>query len=248
MSHQISFIMITKNAAATIQETLEALKNWPHIVILDTGSTDDTCKIIRSYPHILLFEAPFEGFGAARNLATSHAQTPWVFHIDADEVPQKALLDELINLHLDKNTCFSVLRDNYFLGKLMKGCSGWTHDIVVRLYCSSSTRYSDDLVHEKVITDNMDVIKLKGTLKHTPYQSFKHMIDKMNHYSDLFVKNTHKKASSWSPFTHAIFAFIKSYVFKKGFTQGLRGYILSKYIADTAFYKYLKLLAAQKKL
>lgn len=238
--------MITKNASATLQDTLEALKNWPHVVIYDTGSTDETLSIIKNYPQIILQQGPFEGFGKARNKATSFAKTPWVFHLDADEVPSKDLLAELGKISLIENCVYSVRRDNYFMQKHMKGCSGWYPDDVVRLFHKQSHSYSLDLVHEKVICEKNFVIQLQNSLKHTPYQSVKQMLDKMNHYSELFAKNTSKKANFLSPFLHAFHAFFKSYILKNGISQGFRGYILSKYIADTAFYKYLKLWTHQK--
>jgi glycosyltransferase involved in cell wall biosynthesis len=238
---EITFVMIVKNAESTIKPTLEALKDWPHIVILDTGSTDKTIELINSYPHITLQKGPFEGFGAARNLATSYAKTSWVFHIDADEIPTGLLLKELSELKLENSFIYEVLRDNYFWNHHMKGCSGWYKDYVGRLYNKHKTKYSSDLVHEKVLDEGLKHKKLNHTLIHKPYKDLKAMIEKMNHYSDLFVNNTSKQVSIVSPFLHSFFAFFKSYFLKKGWTQGIQGFVISKYIADTAFYKYMKL-------
>jgi glycosyltransferase involved in cell wall biosynthesis len=246
MKESISFVMITKNAQSTLSQTLEALKTWPHVVIYDNGSTDRTLDIIKNYPHVRCIQGEFEGFGPTRNKASNYANTPWVFHIDADEIPTSELLNTLETLSIDEKTCYCVMRDNYFFGKHMKGCSGWYPDRVVRLFHKNNTRYSSDLVHEKVLTEGFKIKELKGSLMHTPYQSFKQMIDKMNHYSDLFAKNSTKKINMLSPFTHSFFAFFKSYILKLGFKEGVRGYILSKYMADTAFYKYLKKLEKDK--
>jgi glycosyltransferase involved in cell wall biosynthesis len=244
---KITFVLIVKNAEISLQDTLEAIKNCPNILVYDNGSQDNTQAIVLQYPKICFYQGTFEGFGPTRNKAAKMAKTPWVFHLDADEVPSKKLLEELTNLKLDSNCVYSILRDNYFWNKAMKGCSGWSSDIVTRLYPQDKTSYSQDLVHEKVLSKGFGVIKLTGTLKHTPYPSLSSMMEKMEHYSTLFCKNTKKKAHALSPFTHGIWAFIKSYIFKKGIFQGYRGYILSKYIADTAFYKYLKLYEFTKK-
>lgn len=244
--NQITIALMVKNAEHCIKETLEAIKSYPHVVILDTGSTDNTLSIIKSYPNVVIYESKFEGFGKTRNILSSYVKTPWILQIDADEVPTQELLKELKSLSLDNSCVYAIERDNYFFGKHMKGCSGWYPDYVIRLYNKNLTSFSEDFVHEKVLSSGFKVIKLKASLKHTPYPDLKSMLDKMNHYSDLFVKNTKRKASRFSPFSHAIFAFFKSYILKKGITQGLEGYILSKYIADTAFYKYLKLYEDQK--
>lgn len=244
--NQITIALMVKNAEHCIKETLEAIKSYPLVVILDTGSTDNTLRIIKSYPHISLYASKFEGFGKTRNILSSYVKTPWILQIDADEVPTQELMNELQSLNLDKACVYAIERDNYFFGKHMKGCSSWYPDYVIRLYNKALTSYSEDLVHEKVLSSGFKIIKLKASLKHTPYPDLKSMLDKMNHYSDLFVKNTTKKASLFSPIFHAFFAFFKSYILKLGITQGFRGYILSKYIADTAFYKYVKLYESQK--
>lgn len=243
---QITIALMVKNAQHCLQKTLEAIKHFPKIVILDTGSTDDTISIIKAYPQIRLYESSFEGFGKTRNLLASYVQTPWILQLDADEIPSQELLDELTQLSLKDDSIYAIKRDNYFFNKHITTCSGWYPDYVLRLYNKHLSSYSQDYVHEKVLSQGFKIVKLKGSLKHTPYPDLKSMLHKMNHYSDLFVQNTHKKASWLSPITHSVFAFLKSYIFKLGITQGLEGYILSKYIADTAFYKYLKLYEAQK--
>jgi len=189
----ITFVLIVKNAEATLYETLSALKSWPSVVILDTGSQDSTAEIAKKFSNVNLKSSPFYGFGPTRNIASEFSTTDWVFHLDADEVPSRELLEEIQNLKLDNETVYFVNRDNYFWNKHMKGCSGWYPDFVGRLYNKNSTRYSGDLVHEKVLSEGLKSQRLKNSLKHTPYQSLKNMQDKMNHYSDLFVKNTNKK-------------------------------------------------------
>lgn len=242
----ITFVLIVKNAEATIYDTLAALQDWPEVVVLDTGSQDSTLEIVKKFQNVSLHKSPFYGFGPTRNIASSFSKTSWVFHLDADEIPSAKLLEELKSLSLQQDTVYFVNRDNYFWNRHMKGCSGWYPDYVGRLYHKDLTRYSGDLVHEKVLTEGLKKIRLKNTLKHTPYQNLKTMQDKLNHYSDLFVKNTNKKSSRLSPYIHGSFAFFKSYILKRGFTQGFRGLILSKYIADVAFYKYLKLYEARQ--
>lgn len=246
--NQITFVIIVKNGMKTLQKTLEPLRTWPHVLICDTGSHDGTLEFLKNQSHFDIQQIPFCGFGPTRNHASKFAKTPWVFHLDADEVPTPKLLEELKTKLLDHSFAYSVERDNYFWNRHMKGCSGWHPDFVVRLFHKEKFSYSNDLVHEKVIVPAQNTLKLKNSLIHTPYQNLHQMALKMNHYSDLFASNTQKKVTVLSPFLHGVFAFLKSYILKKGFTQGFQGFVLSKYIADTAFYKYLKLYEKQKKL
>jgi glycosyltransferase involved in cell wall biosynthesis len=238
---QITFVIMVKNGEATLAKTLQALGDYSPVLVLDTGSTDKTLEIIKSFPSVFFYQTSFEGFGKTRNYASSLAKTDWVLHLDADEVLTPALLEEIISLQPQQDCCYALLRDNYFWQKSMKGCSGWYPDWVIRLYNKKQTSYSLDLVHERVLDDGLKIKKLRSTLIHTPYQNLSQMLNKMNHYTDLFVLNTTKKGSKIAPYIHGLFAFMKSYILKRGWTQGYRGLILSKYIADTAFYKYLKL-------
>lgn len=125
----------------------------------------------------------------------------------------------------------------------MRGCSGWYPDWVVRLYNKQRTRFSDDAVHEKVISQGLRVVKLQHSLRHTPYRSLEDLKRKKEVYTQLFVEqNKGKKKSSFAKAVlHGIFAFVKSYIFKRGFLCGKEGFILSRYIGSVAYLKYRKL-------
>jgi glycosyltransferase involved in cell wall biosynthesis len=245
MLASITFIIMVKNGQETLKKTLDSLRNCSHVLVCDTGSVDSTIEIAKSYPNVFLKQIPFNGFGPTRNEATSFTTTDFVFHLDADEVLTRSLLEELSVLNLDEQLAYEVKRDNIFFGKIMQGCSGWSNDYVTRLYNKKNFSFSQDLVHEKVNASKKAIIRLKNPLEHTPYLSFYQMLDKLNHYSELFCKNTKKTANRLSPFTHGFFSFFKSYILKLGFKEGYRGLVLSLYIAHGSFYKYLKLYQKQ---
>lgn len=244
----ISVTILAKNSAETIEPTLEALRRFPEVLVLDSGSTDATMEIAKRFPNVRIVQETFLGFGKTHNLASSLSAYDWILSIDSDEVVSSELADEILSLDLDKQCVYSLDRHNYFNGKWMKCCSGWYPDPVIRLYHRQSTRFTDDEVHEKILSDSLRVISLKGSLAHTPYRSIESFLSKMQLYSTLFAKqNAGKKRSSLGKaLLHAYIAFIKNYFFKRGFLGGKEGFIISLYNAHTTYYKYLKLAFANR--
>lgn len=241
----ITITILTKNSQRYLAQILDSLLPFDEVVILDSGSTDETLKIAKRYSNVTLSCSHFQGFGPMHNLAIDLARNDWIFSLDSDEIPSNELIAEILKLSLNKEAVYSIQRDNYYRKKQIKWC-GWYKERVCRLFNKTRTRFSNDEVHEKVITDQLSIIPLKGSVRHYPYASISDFLTKMQHYSDLFVKqNMGKKKSSISKaLIHGFFAFFKSYVLKKGFLGGYEGFLISSYNAHTAFYKYLKLYEA----
>ncbi len=91
MSMDVSVVIITRNAAATLSRTLDALTCYDDVVVYDNGSTDDTCSIVQAYSNTTLHHGEFLGFGPTKRAAVSLAKYDWIFSIDADEAPTKSL-------------------------------------------------------------------------------------------------------------------------------------------------------------
>lgn len=244
----ITATVLTKNSQKTLKSTLESLKKFPEIIILDSGSTDDTLKIAKGFANVKIHTSPFLGFGPMHNYAAKLAQNDWIFSIDSDEILSSELAKEIFSLSLDPNKVYSVQRHNYFQGKHIKWCGGWHPDWVIRLYHRKKTQFSKDLVHEKVDQKDLKTSFLQHPLKHTPYHEIGDFLDKMQQYSTLFAEqNITRESSLLHAFIHSWGAFLKSYIFKLGFLGGSEGLIISMYNGHTAFYKYLKLAERSKK-
>jgi glycosyltransferase involved in cell wall biosynthesis len=240
----ISVTILTKNCQDTLGATLASLQKFSEILIFDSGSTDDTLGVASKFPNVKIIKGLFTGFGPTHNAAVSHASWDWILSIDSDEVLTPELVEEIFHLDLDPAVVYQIDRKNYFNGKWIRWCGGWHPDPVVRLYNRTTTRFTDDAVHEKVIVGNLKLIPLASPLLHTPYRSMGDFLSKMQTYSTLFAQqNRGKKHSSTAKaIGHSLFAFLKSYLFKKGFLGGKEGFIISVYNGHTAFYKYLKLM------
>jgi glycosyltransferase involved in cell wall biosynthesis len=243
----ISVVILTKNSSRTLKKTLDSIVNFDEVIIYDNGSFDNTLEIVKNYKNVKIFKSKFIGFGPLRNEASLKVKNNWILALDSDEVISKELADEILNLNLDENYVYSIKRNNYYKGKLINFAS-WQSDIVNRLYNRKKTSFYPKEVHETLNIENLRVITLKNPIYHTPYLNISDFLKKMDKYSSLFAfQNKNKKKSSLSKaIFHAFFTFFKCYLLKKGFLGGRIGFEISIYNANTAFYKYLKLIEYNK--
>lgn len=243
MASMISCVILTQNNAVYIDATLQSLQSFPEVVIVDTGSTDHTLSIAKNYPNVKIFHQKLLGFGPTRNLGATLAIHPWILALDADEVLSPRLVQEIHKLNLSNHTIYKIPFRNYYNHKWIKGC-GWYPESHIRLYHKETTSFSDHQVHEKILSKHLSIQTLKHPIRHTSYRSTQDFLDKMDRYSTLFAKQNKgkKKASFKTALFHAIFAFVKSYLLKRGFLMGKEGFIISFYNANTAYFKYLKLM------
>jgi glycosyltransferase involved in cell wall biosynthesis len=239
----ISITILVKNSEETLEKTLNSTISFPEVLLLDTGSTDSTVEIAKRYPNVKICEAPFQGFGKTHNVATNLASHDWIFSLDSDEVLSEELIKELQEKTLDSECVYAVRRKNFLYGKEIKGCSGWHPDWIVRLYNRTKTSFDDAEVHEKIIVGSLRKENLSHTMSHVPYRKVSDFLNKMQSYTDLFAKQNkdRKQSSMMKAIIHGWATFIKSYILKKGFTQGEAGFLISAYNGHVAFYKYLKL-------
>ncbi|MBS0653320.1 MAG: glycosyltransferase family 2 protein [Verrucomicrobia bacterium] len=245
----ISITILTKNCEQTLRPTLESLKDFSEVILLDTGSVDSTLEIAKEFPNVRVVKETFIGFGPTHNVATAQASHDWILSIDSDEVLSKELVYEIQQLKLDENQVYSLNRKNFFNKKWIKWCGGWHPDRVVRLYHRKKTHFTDAQVHEKIVSGHLQVVELNSPLFHTPYRNMGDFLSKMQTYSTLFAEQNRlrKSSSVWKAVLHGWQAFIKSYFFKRGFLGGKEGFIISIYNGHTAFYKYLKLMEANER-
>lgn len=240
----ISVTVLTKNSQETLEATLASLKDFPEVIVYDSGSTDGTLSIAQKFPNVKVVQGTFTGFGPTHNTASALAENDWILSVDSDEVLTPELAKEVLALQLDPASVYKIHRHNYFNGKWIRTCAGWHPDPVVRLYNRKNTRFTEDAVHEKVVTEGMNIKTLSSPMRHTPYRSIEDFLAKMQSYSTLFAQQHQGKKTSSVPkaLAHGCFAFLKSYVLKKGLLDGKEGFIISLYNGHTTFYKYLKLV------
>jgi len=248
LKNNISVTILTKNSQDYIVECLDALQAFDEVIVLDNGSTDKTLEFASSFKNVKIFEHEFIGFGPMKQLATSYAQNEWVLSVDSDEIFSKQLVLEILNLKLDENTIYSILRDNYYNKRLVKAC-GWDNDYQMRLFNKKKTNFNDKQVHEGLIEKNMNIMKLNYSFKHYTFKKAGELLLKMNQYSTLYALEYKgkKKSSPFIAFIKGSFAFVKNFFLQKGFLYGYEGLLISISNANGVFYKYIKLYEENKK-
>ena len=242
MNHKISVIIICKNEEQRIKRCLESVKWADEIVLLDSGSTDNTLTIAREYTDKIFINTDWQGFGPQKRLAQSHATNDWILAIDSDEVISDALRDEIIKAvnSADNKDVFRLNRLTHFCGKYIKH-SGWYPDRIVRLYNNKYYQYNDAYVHESVDCKEARKIDLKGSFFHYTSDTLESYINKRNRYAQAWADNQYKKgrrAHFISILLHTSFAFIRHYIIRMGFLDGYHGFLISVIQMQYTFNKY----------
>ena len=245
----LSVIIITKNEAVNIRACIESVAWADEIIVVDSGSSDATVEICRELgAQVYVHDWP--GFGMQKNRALGYATKDWVFSIDADERVTHELREGIQSaMQRGQAQGYEIPRLSSFCGRYMHH-SGWYPDYVLRLFRRGSGKFSDDLVHERVIV-NGPIAKLQQLLLHESFRDLEQLLAKINHYSTASAQMLHRKnrtASLKKAVGHALWAFFRSYFLRAGFLDGRKGFMLAVSTAEGTYYRYLKLmLLAEKK-
>lgn len=234
-------VLITRNAAATIERTLQSLVAFPEVVIYDNGSTDGTLDVCGRFPNVRVVTGDFFGYGPTKSHAVSLARGDWVLSIDADEYLSEALLVELDEIRLDEpSVAYMVERHNLMLGKDVRR-GGLGGNWLVRIFNRRRCQFSDVPVHEKVIVPpDCSTVRLRGALWHQACTDLNQILDKINRYSDLNRRNGAPPPSLLNIWLRSTWSFFKSYVLKRGFLEGWRGIVIAHGNAMGTFFKHMK--------
>ncbi|MBI5476072.1 MAG: glycosyltransferase family 2 protein [Ignavibacteriales bacterium] len=249
LSSKISVIIITHNEESNIEECLKSI-NWiDEIIIVDSQSTDKTVSLAQNYTKNI-FIKEWLGYSAAKNFALQQCKYDWVLWLDADEriTPELAEeIKEIINIQNNNYSGYEVARRAYFLGKWIKHC-GWYPGYVTRLFKKENVKFDDSAVHEKIII-NGEISRLKNDLLHFTDDNLYHYLHKFNRYTSLAVEDltrSRKIFSIYDIIVRPTFLFFKMYFIRKGFLDGMHGFILSLLSASYVFVKYAKLAERKK--
>lgn len=250
MSHiKLSIIIITKNEQSLIRECLESISWADEIIIVDSGSTDNTLTICREYTSHILSNEDWQGFGYQKNLALQQATGDWVFSIDADERVTPELKQQIQQaIKSDSHIAYEMPRLAFFLGKEMRH-GGWWPDYVLRLFLRKKAQFSPDIVHERVIVEGT-VARLSSPLLHYSYTSLEQVLEKNDQYSTAAAIKAHaqgKQSSLGKALAKAGWTFLRAYIIRAGFLDGKEGFIAALSKAEETYYRQLKLSYMSKK-
>ena len=241
----LSVILITRNEESNLDDCLASLDGVAQqIVVVDSNSTDRTLEIANNYGALMAYPTDWPGFGPQKNRALDLATGDWVLSLDADERLTPALKSEILtamnhSAHVD---CFAIPRLSWYCGRFIRH-SGWSPDYVERLFKRGTARFSDDLVHERLIP-NGTVAKLKNPMLHYSFMNYAQVLDKLNRYSSASAEQAFlrgKKSNPAKAVLHGVWAFIRTYILRAGFLDGPQGFALAVSNAHGTYYRYMKL-------
>ena len=238
----ISVVIITKNEAHIIANTLQSLQAVTNdIVIVDSGSTDDTVAICKTY-NATVIETGWSGYGINKNKGIDAAKHDWILSLDADEAIDADLQQSLLQLNLvNENEVFDIRFKNFFCNKWIR-FGEWGFDTHIRLFNRKKVQWNNVAVHENLVfPDGVTVTKIKGNILHYTVQNLAEYDAKTDYYARMNAKKyvaAGKKANIFKQYFSPLFAFIQHYIFRLGFLDGTAGYIIAKTTARYTFLKY----------
>ncbi|MEO8361684.1 MAG: glycosyltransferase family 2 protein [Vicinamibacteria bacterium] len=244
---KVSAVLIAQNEEDRIENAIRSLAFCDEIIVVDGGSTDATADRVRSSGARLL-QRPFDGFVAQKNFAVDQAKNDLVLSLDADEEVSHALRKEIqdTTATADLKAGYRMRRVTHYLGHEIR-VTDWYPDWQLRLFDRRRGRFVGDLVHESVRIDG-EIGRFSGELVHRPYRDEDDHRRRIERYTTLWAQAAHRKGKTVIPGVGevaSVFAFVRNYIFKRGFTLGDVGYKISRLNAFYVRQKYAKLKALQ---
>jgi glycosyltransferase involved in cell wall biosynthesis len=239
---RLSVILITLNPGPLLAVCLGSLKDLKadEIIILDSGSTDNTQAIAASF-QAKFFQTDWPGFGVQKQRALAKATGDWVLSLDADEILTPAACQEIrATLISESYAVYRINRVMVFAGQCLN--HGGASDRPIRLFKRGSAHFNDKIVHESLITD-LPIGSLKAPVLHYSYKDIGDWVTKTNRYTDLEYqrRKPQLKGSISRAYLAAVIAFLKMYIGKKGFLDGRLGLVHATQAAIASYFKYLKI-------
>lgn len=244
----LSVVLITRDCARTLGACLDSVAWADEIVIVDSGSTDGTLELARERG-VRVVHQDWLGTGRQKQFAAEQATHEWVLCLDTDERVSPELRKSIeAALAAPVQHAYEFARRTRFLGRYLRHGEGYP-DLCLRLFQKSHARWSDDVVHEKVITLGT-VGRLDGDLLREAGESLEDYIAKQNRRTTLSAQELVRQGvvvSRSQLVLSPLFRFVKFYFFRSGFRDGVPGLIHIGVGCFSSFCKYAKMLEISRR-
>lgn len=238
----LSVTVITKDEAHRIERCLRSVAFADELIVVDSGSADDTAALARACgASVTVTDWP--GFGPQKNRALALARGRWVLSIDADEevdAELRAAIVAVIRGASDHGQPrgYWVQRSSRFCGTAVRH-GDWRRDRVLRLFLRDHARFSDDLVHERVLCPAPHG-ELAGLLLHDSVDSMPDAIEKAERYARLGARRLRERGRGGlaSALVHGGWAFVRGYLLRVGFLDGRAGLAIAALNAWSTYRRY----------
>lgn len=244
---KLTVVILTQNEEKNIVDVINsAFVYFPNILVVDSGSTDNTVKLAKNMGAKVIYRAWDNDFSAQRNFALEHVETEWVLYLDADERLDETLCQSIKGV-LDKGQLkqYSMMRKIHAFGFEYKH-GIFKPDEVLRLFPTKSVHW-ENKVHERPVCD-LPKEKLNGFIEHYTYDSWQQWWDKAGKYTSIWAEDSFakgKRTSLVACFGHSLFGFFRAYFVQLGFIDGWSGLYSSIQHFVYTMLKYLKLYELQ---
>jgi len=227
LSTPLSAVLITLNAARSLDACLGSVAFCDEIVVVDCGSTDGTQEIARRHGARVIHQ-DWLGYGPQKQFAVEQAKNDWVLCVDADEVVtavlRESICEELRRPGRPRAVAYEICRCNKFMGRWLRHGEGYP-DWILRLFDRRRARWSEDLIHERVVTGTRP-LRLQGDLLHDSAETLESYVAKQARYTSLQAASLHRRgllrnlaSMVFSPLAR----FTRFYVIRAGFLDGVPG-------------------------
>ncbi len=242
MPESLSAVVITCNAARQLPACLESVAFADEIVVVDSGSQDDTVEVAQRLGARVIHQ-DWLGYGPQKRFAASAAANRWVLSLDADERVSATLREAMRReLQAPRYAAYRMARRNRFLGRWLRHGEGYP-DWSVRLFDRKQANWSEDTIHEKVVCAG-PVGRLAGDLLHESEEGIAAYLAKQNRYTTLQAEALHargERASIARMVLSPVARFFKFYFLRLGFLDGVPGLVHIAIGCFNSFCKYAKL-------
>jgi glycosyltransferase involved in cell wall biosynthesis len=235
----LSAVVITRNEEARIGRCLTSLSFCDEIVVVDSGSDDQTTLEAAKLGARVLVR-PFDDFASQKNFAVSQARGTWVLSVDADEVAAPGLGEEILRVlqAAEVFAAYALPRHNFIFGKRLR-FGGNGKDAPIRLFRKGRAVF-EGLVHESLRVEGA-VGRLKGTLLHYSTSDMRRYFQKLTLYAALEAERLQEQKARFSFFTlcsKPVGRFFQRYIVQGGFLDGTPGFLFAAFSGYYEFVRY----------
>jgi len=241
----LSLVIITRDAGEHIARCIRSVPRADQILVVDSGSADDTVGIARGEGAEVL-RREFAGYADQKNWAAGQASEDWILSLDADEYLSEELSEAMISRLKSGPDCtaYSLRFRMLYMGRLMR-FGPWSGEKHIRLFRKDSAEFRGGGVHEGIsVTGGRTGTISRGYVVHESYSSLAAQMDKMLLYARLWSREQYRRgrrASGSAAALRAAWRFFSGYFLRGGFLEGVPGLAASGICTFYVFYKWLLL-------
>lgn len=234
-TYPISVFIIAKNEQDRIPHAIESVKGWVHeVIVIDSGSNDETVSVSKSLGATILYRE-WEGYGAQKIFGEQQCTQSWILNIDADEAVSPELQQEIQQLFdqniIDQHHAYHIpIRIISRFANKPPSRFAPSND-PIRLYHREHAGFKDSTIHDSVMPSaSCNIGKLRGAMLHRCFRSYRHAVEKINHYSTMQAEHIvqhQRKIPLYRIITEPVIAFLKAYLLRRYCLLGRDGFFES---------------------